>query len=192
MMFIYTCIYIYTYVEVMLCYLLKTFTSKEDRSLFYIIRQNNFLSTSRIRMELARRTGHHFFVDMVQRCLAAAGYRSRHPAWCPILTIGRHHHRHMLAHRHQNWNHQHWSHVFFADGSMVSLHNCNGHARVFHRVVVSLVDCCIQETDGILVHDDQIGRGWRTTHNQISHDTNYNCLNVLSHIQLLLNVLGTT
>ena len=65
----------------------------------------------------------------------------------PKLTL--HHHRgsHMLAHRHQNWNHRHWSHVFFADGSIDSLYSCNRHARVFRRVVESLVDCCIHQMD---------------------------------------------
>ena len=55
----------------------------------------------------------------------------------PRLTPGHPHHRGMLAHRLQNWNHQHWSHVFvlFADKSKVSLYNCNGGGRMFRRVV---------------------------------------------------------
>ena len=38
-----------------------------------------------------------------------------------------HRRRHcMLAHRHQNWNHQHWSHLLFADESIISLYKSNG------------------------------------------------------------------
>ena len=65
----------------------------------------------------------------------------------------------MLVRRQQNWNQQHWSHVPFANESIVSLYNCNGRARVFSNVVERLVDCCIKETDEICAHDTQSGRG---------------------------------
>ena len=77
----------------------------------------------------------------------------------PRLTADHHLCCCMLAHKHQNWKHQHWSPVVFTDEFLVSLYNCNGHARVFLRVVERLVDCYIQVTDGTCSHDDQSGRG---------------------------------
>ena len=77
----------------------------------------------------------------------------------------------MLAHRHHNWNHQHWSLALFADESIVSLYKCNRHARVSRRVVERLVDCCIQETDGIRRHDDQSGRDRSWTHHRMSDES---------------------
>ena len=52
----------------------------------------------------------------------------------------------------------------------VSLYNCNGYTWVCRHVVGRLVDCCMQEIDGILWHYDQIGEGWPWTHNRISHE----------------------
>ena len=80
---------------------------KKDRALLCIMRWKSYPSASTIRVGLIRRTGRCVFVRMVQRCLAVAGYRSRHPARCPSLTLDHRRRRHKLAHRHQNWNHQH-------------------------------------------------------------------------------------
>ena len=63
-------------------HLLKTITSKEDRSLPCIMRQKSFFSAFRIRVELIRWTACRVFVRMVQRCLAAVGYRPGHPVQC--------------------------------------------------------------------------------------------------------------
>ena len=174
-----------------------------------------FAQLSRIRMELIRRTGCHVVVRMVQGRLVATGYRPRHSEQCPRLTPDHRCCRRMLAHRHRNWNRQHSSHVLFSDESIVSLYNCNGHARVFRCVVERLVDCCIQETDGIRRNDDQSGRGWPWTHHRILDENSadgssfWACLpkyvdgsdddesvwgiglDVLSDIQPLLNVLGS-
>ena len=76
-----------------------------------------------------------------------------------------------LAHKPQNWNHQHRSHVLFTEKFIVSIYRSNGHAVVFRHVVERLEDCCIQEIDGILSNDDQTGRGWPWTHHRISHET---------------------
>ena len=132
---------------------------------------NSFLSASRIRVELIRRIGRRVFVCTVQRCLVSVGCRSRHLFWYPRLTPDHRRHCRMLVRRQQNWNQQHWSHVPFANESIVSLYNCNGRARVFSNVVERLVDCCIKETDEICAHDTQRGRGWHWTHHRISHET---------------------
>ena len=96
------------------------------------MRQKSFLSVSRMRMDLIWWTGRRFFVHTIQICLVASGYRWRDPeARCPRLTFDHRVCRHMLAHRHHNWNHQHWAHVLFADESIVSIYNCNGYVRVF-------------------------------------------------------------
>ena len=79
-------------------------------------------------MDLIRQTLHCVFFHPVKRCLVAAGYRSRHPNWCPKLTPD-HCRHHMLSHMDQNWNHQHWSHVLFVDGFIFSPYNCNGRAQ---------------------------------------------------------------
>ena len=55
---------------------------------------------------------------MAQIFFVAPGYCSRHPARCPRLTLDHCCRCHMLHHRHQNWNHQHWFHVLFADESI--------------------------------------------------------------------------
>ena len=50
-------------------------------------RTNIFLSSSRIRVELIRRTERRVSARMVQRRFVAAGYRSRRPARFPKLTV---------------------------------------------------------------------------------------------------------
>ena len=57
-----------------------------------------------------------------------------------------------------------------ADEPIVSLYNCSSHGRFFRHVVERLVDCCIQEIDGIGWYDDQNGKGLPWTHHQISDD----------------------
>ena len=139
-------------------HLLKTITLK-GHAFLHIGRRKCFFAAPRIKVELIRQSGPHIFVCMVQGHLVATGYRSRDPNRCPRLTPG-HSHRRMLAPKHQNWNHQHWSRVLFAEESIVSVYNCNGHVQVLYHVFKRLVDCCIQETDGILGNDDQSGRDW--------------------------------
>ena len=110
--------------------------------------EKRFLSSSRFRVELIRRTGRRVSAQTVQIRLVAAWYHSRYPARCPRLT---HDHRHWLsvwARRHRSWNHRHWSHMIFADESRFSLYHCDGCVPVRQRVGERLVDCCIQEPDG--------------------------------------------
>ena len=123
-------------------------TPREDRALIRIMRWNRFLSSSRIRVELIRRTGRRVFAHMVQRRLVVAGYRSKRPARCPKLTHDLRRRCREWARSHRNWKHQQWSHVIFADESRFSLYHCDGRARVRKRVGERLVDCCIQEMDG--------------------------------------------
>ena len=58
--------------------------------------------------------------------------------------------------RHQNWSHQHWLHVVFADELVVSLYQCDDCARVFEM----LVNCFIQYSNEIRGHHDQSRWGW--------------------------------
>ena len=95
------------------------------------------------RVELIRRTGPRVSVRTVQRCLIAAGYHWRRPARCPRLTYDHRQRRHVWARWHRNWNHQHWSHVIFADESRFSLYHCDCRARVRRHVGERRVDCCI-------------------------------------------------
>ena len=166
-------------------------------------------------MELIRLIGCPVTLRMAQGGLVAAECRPRHPDWWPRLTPNHRHCRYMLARRLHTCNCQDSSHVLFADESIVCLYNCNGHARVFRCVVGRLVDCCIQETEGIRRHDDQSGNGWPWIYKWISDEasadgSNFGAcllkcigesddddsvwgigLDVLSDIQLLLNVIGT-
>ena len=136
------------------------------------MRRNSFLSAPRIWVELIGRTARPIFVHMVQGRIGWAGYCSRQPDWCPRLTP--HHRRRcrMLAHKHLNWNRQHWSRALFVDEYIVSISNCNGHVRVFRCLAEMLMDCYIQETDGIRQNDYQSGRDWSWAHNRKSHETN--------------------
>ena len=118
-------------------------TPREARALIRIMNRNRYLSSSRIRVELIRRTGPRVSVRTVQRCLIAAGYHSRRPARCPRLTYDHRQRRRVWARWHRNWNHQHWSHVIFADESRFSLYHCDGRARVRRHVGERRVDCCI-------------------------------------------------
>ena len=60
------------------------------------------------------------FVCTVQRCLVAAGYRSSHLDRCTkLIPDHRHCRRRMVAHRHQNWNHQQQSLVVVAGVSIL-------------------------------------------------------------------------
>ena len=65
-----------------------------------------------------------------------------------------------------HWNHTHWSHLIFADGSRVSLENCNSHIWIFRRVVEELVDYCVKQNI-----DDQWSKVWPWPHQQTSHET---------------------
>ena len=145
---------------------------KEDHALLRIMKRNSFLSAS-IKVELIIQTWRPVCVHTIQGRLVAAGYCSRHPDRC-LRLIPNHHRRRMLAHKHHNWNRQHWSHVLFADESIVSLYNCNGHDRVYRRVVQRLGDCCMQETDWIRENIKHSGRRLTWTHHRISHESNAN------------------
>ena len=79
-------------------HLLKTITCREVRTLRCIMKRRCFLSASRIRVELIRRTGCHVFDPMFQGRLVhviTPGYRSRYPDRCPRLTLDHrcHHHK---------------------------------------------------------------------------------------------------
>ena len=80
-------------------YLLKIITPKEDRVLLRIMRWKSFLSVSRIRVDLIRRTGRPVFARTVRGHLVAAGYRSRRPDWCPRRTPDHPCHHRMLSDR---------------------------------------------------------------------------------------------
>ena len=67
----------------------------------------------------------------------------------------------MLADRHQNWNHQHWSHVIFGDESSVS-----HRPREFHLLRGYNNPLAFQEHDGKLAHVHYSCRGWLWTHQQ--------------------------
>ena len=58
-------------------------TPSKYRSLIQIMKRNNFISSSRIRAELIRQTGHLVSAYTVQRRLVAAGYRSTTPSQMP-------------------------------------------------------------------------------------------------------------
>ena len=100
---------------------LKTLTWKVDRDLLCIMMENRFLSASRIRVELTRGIRCRIFVCMVQGGLVVAVYHSKHPDRCPGLTPQHRHMRRILMHHCQNWNHQPWSHVIYADEFRVSV-----------------------------------------------------------------------
>ena len=123
-------------------------TPREDHALIRIMRRNRYFSSSRISVELIRRTGPRVSVRTVQRRLVAVGYRSRRPARCPSLTHDHRRRRCVWVRRHRNWNHQHWSHVIFTHKSRFSLYQCDCRARVRRCVGERLVNCCIQEMDG--------------------------------------------
>ena len=99
---------------------------KEDHAHLCIMKGSRFLWVSRIRVELTRRIRCRIFVYLVLIYLIVAEYRSRHPARCPRLTPDHCHLLRILLHRHQNWNHQDWSHVIFADASRISLYHHYG------------------------------------------------------------------
>ena len=96
------------------------------------------------RVGLIRPTGWPVIVGIVQGCLVAAGYCPLHPDQCPSLTTDHRWCPRRLAHKHHKLYSQPMSQVLFTDDFMVSLYNCNGHAWVF-----CLVDCSMQETNGI-------------------------------------------
>ena len=66
---------------------LRISTPREDGALIRIMRRNRFLSSSRIKVELIRRTGRRVSARTAQTHLVAAGYHSRRPARCSRLRI---------------------------------------------------------------------------------------------------------
>ena len=127
---------------------LRMTTPREDSALIRILRRNRFLSSPRIRVKLIRWTGRCVSACMVQRHLVAAWYPSRRPVRCPGLTHDHCHKRCIWARMHQNWNHQHWSHIIFSDEFRFSIYHWDGRARVRRCVGERLVDCCIEEMYG--------------------------------------------
>ena len=59
----------------------------------------------------------------VPKTLIVVGYRSRHPDKCPRLTPVQRQPQRILIPRYQDWNHQHWSHVIFAEEYKVRLYH---------------------------------------------------------------------
>ena len=90
-------------------------TPKRKSTLFRIMKGNRFLGASSIRVKRIGWTGWPGSVRTVQNFFIAAGYPSKHPGRCHRPTIDHWCHRRMLAHRHQNWGHQHKSGVVFVD-----------------------------------------------------------------------------
>ena len=116
---------------------------REGRTFIWKIRKSRFFSSSRVRVELIRRTGRHVSARAVQWCLVAAGYHPRRPARCPVLIHDHCRWRRVCARKHRTWNHRHWFHVIFADEPRFSLYHCNGRARVRPRVGERPVGWCI-------------------------------------------------
>ena len=73
------------------------------------MRRKRFLSASKMKVELIRRTGRSVFVRTSQGRSETAGYSSRHQDRCPRLNPEHRCCRCMLAKRPNSWNHQHWS-----------------------------------------------------------------------------------
>ena len=64
----------------------------------------SFFLTSRVVIELIRRTGHRFSVSVVQRCLVAAGHHSPNQILLITITAAQAPVGIQVLH----WNHQHW------------------------------------------------------------------------------------
>ena len=189
--------------------------SHQNRTALFSVSWGFYLSANHeVMVGLIGWTGCSVFVCTVQRCLGAAGYRSRHLDRFPKLTPDhRHRRRRMLAHNHQNWNHQQQSLVVVADESILNIYNC-GYARDFRRVIERQVECLprkqmeftgtmtgLVETDPRLIIEIQMRpfddcssvAACLPTCNASSDDQESVSgigLDVLSDIQLLLNVLG--
>ena len=65
---------------------LRMTTPREDRALVRTMNRNRFLSSSRIRVELTSELG-VVFLPTRQRCLVAAGYRSRRSAFTTVMVV---------------------------------------------------------------------------------------------------------
>ena len=90
-----------------------------------------FLTASRIRVELIRRTERPVFICMVQGRLVAARYYSRHPDGCPGRIPDHRCCRRMLTDRLQNWNPQHWYHTILEGESRLSLYHSGRRVHEF-------------------------------------------------------------
>ena len=106
------------------------------------MRQKLFLSMSRIKVNLIRRSGRPAFVCKVQRRWVAVGYRSRPPDWCLRLTP------------------DHWSHAIFDYESKVSLHQSGRSAREFHLFLACNNPLAFQQHDDKLRYTHYSCRGW--------------------------------
>ena len=188
-------------------------TSKEDHTLFNIAAKEFSLSVQNQGGAYQTYWCRVFVCTFIWH-LVAAGYPTKHPDWsCRLTPI--YHYRHcLLADRPQILNHKHWSHVIFHDESGVSLYHFDHHANWFQQLLGSKHLLAIQKTIKKLKHTNYSCRCWLWPHQQIAHETSaagsssgacmpiYSgggdgqkslwgiSLDVLSGIQLLLNIFG--
>ena len=135
------------------------------------MRWKRFVWVLWVRMELIRRTGCYAFIRTVQRYSVAS--------WISLKTS-------WSMHQADSWTSPSLPHVATQTSELepsapISCAICwwvnsrplqlNGHVGVFCRVIERIVDCCIQETDGICRHSDHCGRGWDWTQHRISPET---------------------
>ena len=83
-----------------------------------------------------------------------------------IQTDTDHRHlRHILLCRHQNWNHQYWSHMIIADESRFSLYQCDNPVFLYNNPLT------FQQHDETFGHGHYSSMGWPWTDRQMSDDT---------------------
>ena len=80
--------------------------------------------------------------------LLAAGYRSRWPARFPRLPLSFRRHHRVWGRTHRSLEPRYWMHCVLNDESHFTLFHNDDRAHVHHRQGDTLIDACIQPTDG--------------------------------------------
>ena len=127
---------------------MKISMPREGRQLLRMVRTNRFISAPRLRMQIIRRFGRRMSVRNIRRRLLAAGYWSRRPARCPMLTLEHRRRRHEWGRRHRGWDLRQWRQCIFSDESLFSLYQGDGRVRVRRRQGERLIDACVQPNEG--------------------------------------------
>ena len=105
-------------------------TSRQDRALLRMARQDRFLSARALMAQMRNRYGMRASRTMVNNLLLSRGYRAYRPTTKPLLTANHRRLRLELAQRWRNLTVAHWQHVIFGDESRFELHPVDGRLKV--------------------------------------------------------------
>ena len=105
-------------------------TSRQDRALLRMVRQDRFLSARALTVRMRNLYGMRAGRTTVNNRLLSRGYRAYRPTTKPLLTANHHRLRLEWAQRWRNLTVAYWQHVIFGDESRFQLYPVDDRLRV--------------------------------------------------------------